>query len=113
MRTLQGSRGMTLGVAAMIGAYTVLAVLAGAPLMLMDRLVQRGEMGARPFRIFTSNVVLVCWIICLIAVLAIPCSEERDARFFGYWAIHLMAMFAWLFFAVAFLFTLFQYSNSL
>ncbi|MCX5660720.1 MAG: hypothetical protein NTW19_13510 [Planctomycetota bacterium] len=99
MRTLEGSRGMTLGVAGMVCVYTLLAVLVGSMNLFAERM---NEMSGFPYfpQGFTPGLVTIAWIASLALVMTIPFCRQTANSFYVLWGVHAALTVAWAFAAL-------------
>lgn len=99
MRTLEISRGMTLGTAGLTCAYTLLAVLVGSMNLFAGRLNQ--IVGHELFPTgFTPGLVTLAWLASLGLVLALPFTRRVEGSLPILWIVNGVAVVSWTFAAL-------------
>lgn len=98
MRTFEGAPGLTLGMAGMVGLYTLLAIGTGAGAMVSVRVNEaRGTWVPTMLEYITPTTVSIAWLLCIGSVLAIPIAAYPKNRFALTWGFHCVAIAFWLF----------------
>lgn len=90
---------MTLGVAGMVGLYTVLATIAATASTLHERFDEMYGT-THGLHVVTPGMVLVAWMATLAIVVLIPMSKSPLDTLFGHAILHVFLTLGWFLAAI-------------